>query len=239
MYKEHSIDVLGQEMPVYVFPGVGEGPRPILIVAQHLPVAHTGIINDPFQIDVGERYAQAGFTCVVPFLFHWWPTDADIAKKREEFRDDWTVADLQATVSFAQTLDDIAADRVGILGHCWGGRIAWLAACHEARLRACVLFYGGRVKAQFADGAPAPIGLAGNIQCSVMGVFGNDDQNPSPEDVNDYEAALKNASVEYEFHRYDEAGHGFQDLHNPERYREQQSEDAWTKAFRFLNSELG
>ena len=38
-----------------------------------------------------------------------------------------------------------------------------------------------------------------------MGVFGNEDQNPTPEDVNDYEAALRDANVQYEFYRYDGA----------------------------------
>lgn len=239
MYSEHTIQVMGQKMPVYVFPGTGGGARPVLIVAQHLPVAHTGILNDPFQIKVAERYAKAGYTCVVPFLFHWWPTDEDITVKRESFRDDWTVADIGATISFAQGLPDVDAERVGIVGHCWGGRIAWLSACHDSRLRACLLFYGGRVKAQFADDAPAPVTLASNIRCPVMGVFGNEDQNPTPEDVNDYEAALRDANVQYEFYRYDGAGHGFQDFTNAEKYREQQAEDAWVKAMNFFEQTLG
>ena len=82
------------------------------------------------------------------------------------------------------------------------------------------------------------IGLADRIPCPVMGLFGNEDQNPSPEDVNDLDAALTKAGVPHEFHRYDGAGHGFQDFTNPNRYRETQAEDAWTKLTAFLGKTL-
>ena len=105
-------------------------------------------------------------------------------------------------------------------------------------MRACIVFYGGRIKASFADGAAPPVTLAGSMNASVLGIFGNEDQGPSPEDVNDYEQALRDAGVSYEFHRYDGAGHGFQDYTNPERYRDAQSEDAWQKAIGFLERTL-
>ena len=226
-------------MPVLVFEPEGKGPHPGLVIAQHLPVAHAGLETDPFQIKTGERYAAAGFVCVMPFLFHWWPLDADMDVKRAEFRDDWTVADLHAAFGLLEGASGVDGDRIGILGHCWGGRIAWLGACHEPRYRACAVFYGGRIKLQFADGAPAPITLAENIRCPVLGVFGNEDQGPSPVDVDDYQAALDANGVANEFHRYDGAGHGFQDFTNSERYRETQSEDAWQKALAFFNQHLG
>ena len=225
-------------MPVLVFEPHGDGPHPGLVIAQHLPIAHAGLEKDLFQIDVGQRYAAAGYACVIPFLFHWWPPDTEIDVKRAEFRDDWTVADLSAAVALLTGMASVDGDRMGILGHCWGGRVAWLGACHEPRYRACAVFYGGRVKLPFADGASAPIRLAGDIRCPVLGIFGNDDQGPSPADVDDYQAALDSNGVSYEFHRYDDAGHGFQDFNNPERYREAQSEDAWQKALAFFNQHL-
>ena len=51
-------------------------------------------------------------------------------------------------------------------------------------------------------------GLAHRIPCSVLGVFGNEDQNPSSTVVDDLAAALDGAGVAYEFHRYDGAGYG-------------------------------
>ena len=88
------------------------------------------------------------------------------------------------------------------------------------------------------EGAEPPISLAGNITCPVLGIFGNDDKNPTPEDVDDYEAALQQAGVEYSFHRYDGAGHGFQDFCDDDRYRQEQSDDAWAKQLAFFETHL-
>lgn len=239
MYRSENVKVLDTTMPVLVFEPEGEGPHPGLIIAQHLPVAHAGLEKDPFQLSVGERYAAAGFACVMPYLFHWWPAEEEMDVKRAEFRDDWTVADLGAAFELLAGLPSVDQNRIGIVGHCWGGRVAWLGACHEPRYKACTVFYGGRIKVPLADGAPAPITLAENIPCPVLGIFGNDDQAPSPEDVDDYEAALKANGIACEFHRYDGAGHGFQDFNSPDRYRETQAEDAWGKAIDFFRRNLG
>jgi carboxymethylenebutenolidase len=238
MYRSVMLDVQGQPMHTLVFEPTGPGPHPGVVIAQHLPIAHAGLEKDPFTLDVGERYAAAGYACVIPFIFHWWPEDADIQVKRDAFRDDWTVADLDAAYRHLAGMSTVNAHRIGILGHCWGGRVAWLGACHNPQYKACIVFYGGRVKLAFADGGPPPITLAHRITCPVLGIFGNEDAGPSPADVNDYEAALKNAGVSYAFHRYDRAGHGFQDFHDQARYRKAQSEDAWVKAIAFLDQHL-
>lgn len=88
------------------------------------------------------------------------------------------------------------------------------------------------------EGNPKAIDLVAQIKCPVAGFFGNDDQNPTPEDVDDYQQALKSAGVLHEFHRYDGAGHAFQNFPSKERYRETQSEDAWQKLFGFLEKHL-
>lgn len=225
-------------MHTLVFEPEGHGPHPALLIAQHLPVAHEGLEKDPFTIDAGERYSKAGYVCAIPFLFHWWPEDEDIEIKRDGFRDDWTVADLDAAFEMLSRMVAVDDKRIGILGHCWGGRMAWLGACHNERFSACAVFYGGRIKLSFADGGPPPIELADQIACPVLGIFGNEDAGPSPEDVDNYEQALTSAGVDHTFHRYDGAGHGFQDNTNPERYRETQSEDAWMKAISFFDQHL-
>lgn len=225
-------------MHTLVFEPEGAGPHPGLVIAQHLPVAHAGLEKDPFTLDLGERYSVAGYVCVIPFLFHWWPEEDEMMAKARAFRDDWAVADLAATYDLVAGMDSVDSNRIGILGHCWGGRVAWLGACSHPGYRACIVFYGGRIKLALADGGTPPIELASRIPCPVLGIFGNDDKSPSPEDVDDYEAALREAGVPCEFHRYDGAGHGFQDFSNDERFREKQSKDAWDEALGFLERSL-
>ena len=85
---------------------------------------------------------------------------------------------------------------------------------------------------------PPAIKLAPNIKCPVIGFFGNEDQNPSPEDVNDYRRALTDGGVEYEFHCYDDTGHVFQSFSIEEKYSEYASEDAWTKVLDFFREKI-
>tara|TARA_B100000686_G_C16537257_1_gene835486 strand:- start:66 stop:749 length:684 start_codon:yes stop_codon:yes gene_type:complete len=225
-------------MEIFMYKPDGPGPHPGIVLAMHIPVGHTGIENDEFTMKAAERYAENGYAVAVPFVFHWWPKSDDIQLKRDEFRDDWTKLDLTAAFDHLAAEDGVDGDRIGIVGHCWGGRVAWLGACHLPGLKACAVFYGGRVKLQMGPDTPPVIELAHQIKCAVAGYFGNEDENPSPEDVDDYEAALENAGVPYEFHRYDGAGHAFQSFNSEERYRHDTSEDAWGKVLDFMGQNL-
>jgi carboxymethylenebutenolidase len=238
MYNVEIVDVLGSGMEVFIFSPNGRGPHPGLVLAQHIPLGHTGIENDEFTLVSAQRLADSGFYVAVPFIFHWWPKDREMQVKRDESRDDWMVADVVAAFNLLSHRADVESDRIGIVGHCWGGRVAWLGACHIQEMAACAIFYGGRIKIGLGDDSTPPIELANNINCHVAGFFGNDDTNPTPEDVDEYSAALDKANVPHTFHRYDGAGHAFQNFPNPEMYRAVQSEDAWEKVLAFLKQQL-
>jgi carboxymethylenebutenolidase len=238
MHRVETITVEGSPMEVFLFAPRGDGPHPAILLAQHIPGGHAGLENDPFTLETAERYAAHGYAVAVPFIFHWWPKGMDIDEKRNAWRDDRATADLRAAHDLLVGQGNVDGDRVGIVGHCWGGRVSWLGACHIATLKACAVFYGGRVKVAMGPNTPPPIELAGNIKCPVIGFFGNDDQNPSSADVDDYDAALTAAGVPHSFHRYDGAGHAFQMFNNPERYRKEASEDAWQKVLAFLGEAL-
>ena len=238
MHSVETITVDGSDMEVFLFRPEGQGPFPGLILAQHLPVAHTGLENDPYTLETGKRFAANGYLVAAPYLFHWWPRDLDMQAKREQSRDDWTVADLSAAYTLLCAQPDVDLARTGIVGHCWGGRVAWLGACHLRGLAAAAIFYGGNIKTGRAAGNPAPIDLAADITCPVAGFFGDDDENPSPADVDDYSEALTTAGVAHEFHRYAGAGHAFQNFAAADRYRELQSEDAWDKVLVFFRQHL-
>ena len=84
----------------------------------------------------------------------------------------------------------------------------------------------------------APIDLTPGINCPVLGLFGDQDTNPSPEDVNKTEAALRAADRNYEFHRYPDAGHAFFAAYRPQ-YRVGPAMDGWPKVMAFLARHLG
>ena len=83
----------------------------------------------------------------------------------------------------------------------------------------------------------APIDLTVDLKCPLLGIFGNDDFMPTPEQVDLHEAELKKHGKDYEFHRYDDAGHGFWYYHT-DRYRPVQAMDSWQKAFEFFGKHL-
>jgi len=224
-----TIDVQGSPMEVFLFEPSGRGPHPGLVLCQHIPGGHSGIENDVFTLKTAQRYAQNGYFVAAPFIFHWWPKSEEMLVKARAFRDDWTALDLAASYALLAAQPAVAQE----------GRVAWLGACTHPGYKACALFYAGRVKLPLGPaGTPAAIELAQQIRCPVIGFFGNDDNNPTPEDVNDYAAALQKAGVEHTFHRYDGAGHAFQSFDSEERYRPQASEDAWTRVLEFLAEKL-
>jgi carboxymethylenebutenolidase len=83
----------------------------------------------------------------------------------------------------------------------------------------------------------APIDLTEKMNCPLLGIFGNDDQNPTADQVNRTEALLKKLGKNYEFHRYNGAGHAFFNWQR-DAYRPEQAMDGWSKVFNFFNRHL-
>jgi carboxymethylenebutenolidase len=141
---------------------------------------------------------------------------------------------------FLRTLPYVTA-KVGIFGTCSGGRHAYLTACRVLGFDTIVDCWGGRVVMsadQLNDKFPvAPINYTKDLSCPILGIFGNDDRNPTPEQVDQLETELKKHGKDYEFHRYDGAGHGFF-YYNYAAYRQEQAVDGWKKVFAFLEKHL-
>ncbi|HLE91135.1 MAG TPA: dienelactone hydrolase family protein, partial [Anaerolineales bacterium] len=76
-----------------------------------------------------------------------------------------------------------------------------------------------------------------DLPCPILGLFGEEDSSPSPEQVAQHEAELRKHGKPYEFHMYPGAGHGFFYYHRP-NYRQEQAVDGWQKNFAFLDKYL-
>jgi carboxymethylenebutenolidase len=104
-------------------------------------------------------------------------------------------------------------------------------------IKASVVFYGGGALQARGGPGPTPLERTNEIKCPVLGLFGQEDQNPSPADVAKIEAELKKHGKTYEFHTYPGAGHGF---HCDVRasYRREAAVDGWGKALGWFNKHL-
>jgi carboxymethylenebutenolidase len=115
-----------------------------------------------------------------------------------------------------------------------------LFACNTKNLSAAVDCYGGRVITDELNPRQpkAVIDMISNLSCPVLGLFGEMDQNPSPQHVNRLEEELKKHGKTYEFKRYEgDVGHGFFADYRPS-YRQAAAVDAWQRIFDFFGRYL-
>jgi len=229
----------GDIINAYFSRPIGAGPFGGIVLVHHMPGW------DEFYREFARRFTQHGYVVVCPNLYfrfgHGTPEDVT-AKVRGEggVPDDSVVGDCDAAMNHIKALP-YSNGKVGIIGTCSGGRHSFLTACRVQGFDAIADLWGGAVVMnpdQLTPARPvAPIDLTKDLSCPILGLFGNDDQGPSPEQVNRHEEELKKHGKDYEFHRYDGAGHGFFYYHAP-NYRQQQAMDGWEKVFTFFGKNL-
>jgi len=227
-----TVSVDGAEMRVYVSTPDGDGPFPAVVAIQH-----AGGVDD-FVSGMCDRFAAEGFAAVSPDLYHREePGSADDPMTRmSRLRDDTVTADVNAAVEHARSLPEIDDVRLGVTGYCMGGRVAYMMAAKNDAFKAAVDCWGGNCSVSWGDG-PAPFDLTGDISCPVLGLFGDDDQHPSPAEVAKIDAEMTRLGVEHEFHSYAGAGHGFMNEGRPS-YREEATRDAWRRTIAWFNRYL-
>ena len=226
-----SLTVDGSEMRCHVSIPDSKRPFPGVLVCMHAP----GV--DGFIQGIGARLAESGFAAVAPELYHRQADgNANPLEKMGRLRDDEIVRDLTAAAANLRELPGVDAARCAVVGFCMGGRLSYLFASHDEALRAAVVFYGGNIMLPWGDG-PAPFDRSDRIACPVLGLFGDEDGNPSPEDVARIDAELARLGKPHEFHGYAGAGHAFLNAQRPS-YREEAATDAWGRCIAWLHSHL-
>ena len=229
----------GDRIHAYMSRPLGKGPYPGVILIPHMPGW------DELNREIVRRFAHHGYTAICPNIYerfgHGLP--AEISNKAREaggVPDDSVMGDCEGALDYLTSLP-YSNGRVGVIGMCSGGRHAFLAGCRVKGLHAVVDCWGGRVvmsKEELTPAQPvAPIDLTGQLSCPLLGIFGNDDKFPTPEQVNLHEEELKKHGKDYAFHRYDGAGHGFWS-YDRDAYRPVQAMDSWAKVFEFFNRHL-
>jgi carboxymethylenebutenolidase len=230
----------GDAIGAYFARPLGAGPFPAMVLIHHMPGW------DEWYREATRRYAHHGYLALSPNLYHraGHGSPEDVAAKVRGaggVPDDQVLDDLAGALGFLRSLP-ICNGKVGVFGTCSGGRHAYLAACRIPGFSAVVDCWGGRVVMSEAELTPrqpvAPIDFTAQLSCPLLGLFGEEDRSPTPEQVAIHEQALKRHGKNYEFHMYPNAGHGFF-YHDRPAYRVEQAMDGWQKIFAFLEKRLG
>ena len=233
----------GDEVDAYYARPLGPGPFPGVVVIHHMPGW------DQWTREVVRKFAQNGYAAISTHLYSRLgagsPDDlAARARAEGGVSDDQVAGDVAGAAAYLRA-QQYASGKVGAIGFCSGGRHTYLVACRLPDIDAAVDCWGGQVvvddPAQLSEKRPvAPLDLTPALGCPLLGIFGNEDQNPTPDQVDRTEAALRQHGKTYEFHRYGGAGHGFFAVDRP-AYRPEQATDGWGKVFdfygRYLRSE--
>ncbi|MFM2443632.1 MAG: hypothetical protein RJB09_818 [Pseudomonadota bacterium] len=220
----------------------GKGPFPGVVLIHHMPGW------DDWTMEATRKLAHHGFAAIAPHLYfrHAPGTPDDLAAKARAAggaSDAEVVGDVKGAMDFLRAQSE-GNGKVGVMGFCSGGRHTFLAACQLEGVDAAVNCWGGNVVVDDASQLSpllrpvAPIDLTEGLKAPLLGLFGNDDKNPSPTHVNTLEAKLTSLGKAHEFHRYDGAGHGFFASERP-NYRVEQANDGWQKTYAFFHKHLG
>lgn len=150
--------------------------------------------------NVTDSFAKAGYVAIAPALFDRVEKGLDLGYGQDDFQkgretrgsldNDGIQADVQAAI-----IEASKSGKVGIVGYCFGGMVAWLAACKCDGLSAASTFYGGGIHASRED----------TPKCPVIYNFGDKDGGIPLSQVHD----IKEAHPDIPCYVYDDAGHGF------------------------------
>jgi carboxymethylenebutenolidase len=229
----------GDLINAYLARPLGQGTFPAIVLAHHMPGW------DQWYREVTFKFAQHGYVTITPNLYfrtgH--GTPEDVAAKVHA---DGGIPDVQAVGDLAGAMKNVRAlpyvnGKVGIFGTCSGGRHAYLTACRTPGFDAVIDCWGGRVVMtpdQLTDKFPVPpLDYTRDLTSPLLGLFGEEDTGPTPEQVRLHEQELKKYEKNYEFHMYPNAGHGFFYYDRP-NYRQAQAVDGWQRIFAFLEKYL-
>jgi carboxymethylenebutenolidase len=215
------------EIPGYRAMPASGGPFPVALVAYEVFGLQEHIK------DICRRFAKVGYLAVAPDLYH---RQGEVSKLEDlegvmkiamKVPDAQVMSDLDAAVEWAAK-NKGDAKRLGVTGFCWGGRITWLYAAHNPKLKAGVAWYGRLVSDPTELQPKNPIELVPELKAPVLGLYGGQDQGIPLESVERMRARLKEAGNPSEIIVYPDAPHGFFADTRPS-YRALDAQDGWKR----------
>jgi carboxymethylenebutenolidase len=214
------------------------GRYPVVVVISEIWGLHEYIR------DVARRFGKEGFYAIAPEMFQreggvGHLTDVqEILKIVLNVPRQQILQDLSATANYARGQATALSERVGVTGFCWGGSTTIQYAAYDKRVGAAVAWYGPPGRGYKDE--PQPVSgsdVAKDITCPFLGLFGEEDKNPTPEDVRKFEAMLKQHNPNVEIVIYPKAGHAFHADYR-QSYRAEAAKDGWTRCVGWFNRYL-
>lgn len=225
----------GTLIPAYrAMPDKGD-KFPVVLVVQEIFGVHEHIR------DVCRRFAKKGYFAIAPELYF---RQGDVSKIEDfgkiisdvvsKVPDSQVMSDLDGAVAYAKSTGKVNADKLAITGFCWGGRITWLYAARNPKLKAGAAWYGRLVGAATELQPKSPVDVAAEIKAPVLGLYGGKDQGIPQTTIDQMKEALKAAGNKTsEIVVYPDAGHGFNADYRPS-YNPKAAKDGFERALEWF-----
>jgi carboxymethylenebutenolidase len=214
------------------------GRYPVVVVISEIWGLHEYIR------DVARRFGKEGFYAIAPELFQREGGVSQLTDTQEILKIVLNVPrkqilqDLSATANYARGQSAALSERVGVTGFCWGGSTTIQYAAYDKNVGGAVAWYGPPGRGYKDE--PQPVSgfdVAKDITCPFLGLFGEEDKNPTPEDVRKFEALLKQHDPNVEIVIYPNAGHAFHADYR-QSYRAEAAKDGWKRCVDWFNRYL-
>ena len=183
--------------------------------------------------DVARRFAKAGYVAIaLDLLSRQGGTDAVPENERGAGISgpgaaERHVADFQAAMAYLRQQPFVLADRIGMIGFCFGGGVTWNVAIKEPSLRAGAAYYGNPA---FRDELP-------NMRAAMLGAYGERDERTTTAGLS-LEPDLAAARKTYRLNVYPGAGHAFFNDTRPNSYLESAATAAWRDTLAWFSTYL-
>lgn len=224
---EVKIPVEDGEIPAYRAMPASGNSFPVVLVIQEIFGVHEHIQ------DVCRRFAKLGYLAIAPEMFARQGdvsgmTDIQeiVSKVVSKVPDAQVMSDLDATIAWAEKFSKGDVDKVGITGFCWGGRVVWMYAAHNPKIKAGVAWYGRLMSDSTPLTPKHPIDVAPYLKVPVLGLYGGKDDLIPNESVQKMRDILKAGNTGSEIILYPDTPHGFYADYRP-TYRKEAAQDGW------------
>jgi carboxymethylenebutenolidase len=224
--KFNSTD--GTSVGGYLTRPKGDGSHPAIVV-----IHENRGLTDHIR-DVARRLAKAGYVALAPDLLsrqggtRSFANDeaaiAGIGKLDEES----LTKDLTGAINYLKGEKFVRANKIGVVGFCWGGGNTLLIATRNKDLAAAVVYYGRN---------PKNLEDVKNINAAVLGNYGEKDAGITSQ-VPKLEEAMKQYGKSFEYKVYPGAPHAFNNDTNSERYNAEAAKEAWSQTLEFFKKHL-